>query len=306
MILVIFLAAAGCDASAPSPRAVVATVNGEAITAEVFERTLALRMAALAEELVAEPGGRRALKKRVLEELVTRRLLLQEAARRSVVPSPGDVERRVAELSEGFTQEEYAAMLAEKGSSSEDFRSRVTEDLTIERLLEEVLEEPEAAKPEAVEAYYREHLADLQRPIRARTLHLVVADAQKAERLRKDILAGGDFAELARQHSLGPEAARNGELGWVSPGQLPEAFDEAIFALKVGEVSPVVTSPYGYHLFKLLALKPAGIQTLAEARPTIVSRMGGELREARYRRWMAERRKRATVVIHLADGEADL
>ncbi|MFQ6672279.1 MAG: peptidyl-prolyl cis-trans isomerase, partial [Candidatus Tectimicrobiota bacterium] len=293
----------GCDSSSFRGRAVVAAVNGEVITAEALERALALRRDNLAQELAERPEVLRAVEEGVLEELITRRLLLQEAARRGVSISREAVERRLTTLSEGYTLADYEAMLTERGLSLESFRARLSEDLTIERLLDEVLGTAEPPRPEVVEAYYRDHQGDLRRPVRVRTLHLVVSTAEEAWDLREAILAGRDFAETARRHSLGPEAVRDGELGWVSPGQMPEAFDEVIFGLKPGEVSPVVASPYGYHLFKLVEVESEGLPTLEEARPAIVARLGAEARQARYRQWVADLRLRADVVVHRRGGE---
>ncbi len=298
LICVLILALAGCDSGAFGPRGAVATVGGQEITAEAFEEALILRRANLAPELLARPEVQRALEERVLEDLITRNLLLQEAARRGISSSQEAVERRLKVLTEGYSSAEYEAMLAERGYSLQSFRESLAEDLAIERLLEEVFGSPEPTKPGVVEAYYMSHKGELNRPVRARTLHLVVSTADEARSVREAILAGGDFAETARRSSLGPEAVRNGELGWVSPGQMPEAFDEAIFSLKPGGVSPVVASPYGYHLFKLVEMVPASVPTLEEARPEIVALLEGEAREARYRQWAAELRAQTSVIVH--------
>lgn len=303
-VLVLVLVLAGCEASSSSRHGVVASVNGEAISAEVFEHAVLLRLSNLDRELVSSPEVRQAVEERVLEDLITRRLLLQEASRRGLSSSAEDVERRLGEMAEGYAPAEYEALIAERGFSLESFRARLAEDLTIERLLEDELGKPEPPRLDVVEAYYRDHREELRRPIRARALHLVVATAEEARDIRKAVLAGSDFAEMARRHSLGPEAPRGGELGWVSPGRMPEAFDEAIFALKPGEVSPVVASPYGHHLFKLVATEAAGLPSLEEVRPVIVAHMGAEAREARYRQWVAKLRARATIVIHPTVGEA--
>jgi len=298
LICVLVLALAGCDSGSVEPRGAVATVSGQEITAEAFEEALTLRRANLAPELLARPEVQWALEERVLEDLITRHLLLQEAARRGISSSQEAVERRLKVLAEGYSSAEYEAMLAERGHSLQSFRASLAEDLAIERLLEEVVGRPEPPKPGVVKTYYMSHKGELHRPVRARTLHLVVSTADEAKSVREAILAGGDFAETARRRSLGPEAVRNGELGWVSPGQMPEAFDEAIFSLQPGEVSPVVASPYGYHLFKLVEMVPAGVPSLEEARSEIVALLGGEAHEARYRQWVAELRARTTVIVH--------
>lgn len=294
----------GCGTEAPGPRTVVAKVNGQAITREEFKKALARRETSLDEELLGKPGVREALARQVLEELMTRRLLLQEAARQGTAASAAEVERRVAELSEGYGPREYEAMLKEIGLSSASFRAMVADDLAIERLQDKALGETGEPEAEEVEAFYREHVQELHRPVRARALHIMVASAEEASRLREEILDGADFAQVAKEHSLGPEAARNGSLGWRSPGEMPEAFDDAIFALKPGQVSPVVSSPYGYHLFKLIEVRESGVPSLEEARPAIVAALKAKERDKRYRRWLENLRAGAEVVVSPSFKEA--
>jgi parvulin-like peptidyl-prolyl isomerase len=298
------MALMGCGSETPGTRSVVATVDGRAIMEGEFQEAFDRRKAVLDESLLAKPDVQEALKRRVLEELIARRLLLQEADRRGVSPPPEAVEQRLAELSQGYTPNDYEAMLKEQGLSPEFFRARVTEDLTIELLMEKALGEPKTPKPAEVEAYYQEHVSEMHRPVRARALHLVVTTAEEAGKLRESVLKGADFAELARRHSIGPEAVKDGELGWRSPGEMPEAFDEAIFALQPGQVSPVVSSPYGFHLFKLLEVRESGVPSLEEARPAIIARLKNEAREAQQRLWLEGLQAKADIVVHGTAQEA--
>jgi parvulin-like peptidyl-prolyl isomerase len=70
----------------------------------------------------------------------------------------------------------------------------------------------------------------------------------RIEEARAALAAGTPFAEAARTWSDGVEAERGGDLGRIAPGQMIPAFEEAAFALRPGEVSDVVETPYGFHL----------------------------------------------------------
>jgi peptidyl-prolyl cis-trans isomerase C len=75
---------------------------------------------------------------------------------------------------------------------------------------------------------------------------------QRAEELRQRAVAGEDFAQLAQQHSEDPGSAqRGGDLGFFGRGRMVAPFEEAAFRLQPGEISPVVESPFGYHVIKL-------------------------------------------------------
>ena len=76
--------------------------------------------------------------------------------------------------------------------------------------------------------------------------------------LRARIVSGGaDFAEMARVHSGDVTAARGGELDWVYPGDTVPEFERAYMALKIGEVSEPVRTPFGYHLIQVLERRSA-------------------------------------------------
>ena len=92
----------------------------------------------------------------------------------------------------------------------------------------------------------------------------------KTESLLKEIKNGADFAELAAANSTDPGSKdKGGDLGWFGKGKMVEAFENAAFALKPGETSEVVETPYGYHIIQVLDKREAKVFTLDEARPKI-------------------------------------
>ena len=144
------------------------------------------------------------------------------------------------------------------------------------------------SEKEIEEYYNRNRATRFQQPQAVRLRHVfarapsdadgaVKAGARsKAEAALKEARAGKDFAEVAKKYSDDPSAAKGGELGWVSPGQLLPALDKAAFALKKGEVSGVLESPLGYHVFKVDDVKPEKNTSLKEATPEIVRAVKAE------------------------------
>lgn len=82
--------------------------------------------------------------------------------------------------------------------------------------------------------------------------------------LRSVILAGGDFADIARRYSIDRSARSNGgDLGWIMAGRYPYAFEKAAYDTPVGEISEVIESPFGYHIVRVEAERPARGEVLA-------------------------------------------
>lgn len=86
---------------------------------------------------------------------------------------------------------------------------------------------------------------------KAKARHILVKTQQECEGLKKQIEAGADFAELAKQHSQCPSGRRGGDLGEFGPGQMVPEFDQAVFKGKVGEVQGPVKTQFGFHLLQV-------------------------------------------------------
>jgi len=119
--------------------------------------------------------------------------------------------------------------------------------------------------------------------------------------LRERIVTGGaDFAELARLHSVDGNAARGGDLDWLLPGDTVPDFERALAALKVGEVSAPVQSPFGWHLIQVTERRAAGLtqdRRRLQARAAIKERKADEA----YQDWLRQLRDRTYVEMRLED-----
>jgi peptidyl-prolyl cis-trans isomerase D len=133
-----------------------------------------------------------------------------------------------------------------------------------------------------VEAYYKEHGAEFEEPRRLRVAHVLVrvppvggSEAEnsakaKVEDVIKRARAGEDFAKLAREISEDKASAvQGGDLGFVGPGELVAPFEQAAFALKKGEISAPVRTPFGYHAIRVLDVREGGKTPLKDVAPRI-------------------------------------
>ena len=135
-------------------------------------------------------------------------------------------------------------------------------------------------------------------------LNEIVAEADALQRLtdlkRRAEMGGEDFGELARQHSDDASAAKGGDLGWLSPGETVPEFERAMNALKPGEVSEPVRSPFGLHLIKVLERRD---EDLSEERQRVMARQAIRLRkgDAANQDWVRQQRDKAYVEYRLEE-----
>lgn len=138
-----------------------------------------------------------------------------------------------------------------------------------------------------IKKYYDEHQPEFGTQEQRQAAHILIlvaaqapeADKQAAKAKAEQILqrvnkSPAKFAELAKQHSQDPGSAANGgDLGLFGRGMMVKPFEDAVFQLKPGEISGLVQSEFGFHIIKLLAVKPARILALDEAKSTIAQKL---------------------------------
>ena len=149
---------------------------------------------------------------------------------------------------------------------------KIIEEVYLTRYVEERVTDAK------LRAEYDRLLATLKPAEEVKVRHILVGSEARARELIAELKDGKDFAELARTNSLGPEAARGGELGFIGRQDMVRSFTEAAFALDTGAVSdkPVRTE-FGWHVIKQEERRTLSPPSFEEMRPTLVSRLSEQI-----------------------------
>lgn len=186
-----------------------------------------------------------------------------------------------------FTDEELTAYLRER---EREYAGPPTTRVRYLAFKPAAYAELAAPSPAQIERFYEDHKADrFTKPEEAQARHVLVrvapdaTDAARAAAREKaaEVLAkakqGDDFGALAKQYSDDPvSATRGGDLGRFPRGRMVPAFDAAVFALPAGSVSEIVETPFGFHVIKVEARDPGGVQELAAVRDQVVAELTRE------------------------------
>lgn len=142
---------------------------------------------------------------------------------------------------------------------------------------------------EDLRKYYENTKASYATQEERRVAHILietndkVSDAEakaKAEDIYKKIEDGADFAEMAKKYSQDPgSASKGGDLGYNPKGSFVKPFEEAEFSLKPNQISPPVKTEFGYHIIKLLGVKPGSVPDFADVRDKVEQRYRDEKAE---------------------------
>lgn len=277
------------------PEHVLARFDREEITVDQFNK----EFKELITDLDKEKGssGLRELKEAYLDQLIERKLLAQEARRSGLRVSADELSQAILEIKKDYPGEGFGETLGLKGMSLEEWKIRLEEKLLAEKMVRSHRPYPGKIEEKEAREFYAKHRLLFQLPRRVRVRQIVVADGNEALQILKRLKKGESFEKLAKEKSLGPEKVRGGDLGYFSQGEKPEEFDP-VFSMKVGAISEVIKSPYGYHLFKLEEkLEPREL-SFEEAKKSIFERLEREKEEEEYQKWLKELKEKAGVKIN--------
>ena len=246
---------------------IVATVDNQTILWSELNYRLRFEAEQRGLSSFVEPGRLEALRREVLEDMVDEQVLILKAQKDSVQIDPNEVEEMLVQqfqlAKSNMDDGEFARMLARVGLSERQLTARYRKEIRhrlLSRQMRAVVAYRVHVSHRDVEAFRQAHRDTLPTQISLSHILLQIkpSDEVLGEKLARIgelqalLAAGGDFAEVARAHSEDPgSAAHGGDLGCFSAGTMVPEFEEAAFALKPGETSEPVLSPYGYHLIKL-------------------------------------------------------
>ena len=298
---------ASTDKKAEDPNMKVAIINDRVFTAGELDKEFApisgrlVKMGAPAEKI-------KEMRIMFLGKLIERELLFQEAKKHNFVASEEQVNKELQELKGRFpSEEEFLNFLKESSFDLETLKKQISEGNIIDQLVKEEVEAKVAIDDAAIKAFYDAHTDQFMRPEQLKASHILVkvdnaADEakkteakKKAEDILKKVKAGGDFAALAKEFSNCPSAAQGGDLGYFGKGQMVKPFEDACLALKVGEISGLVETQFGYHIIKLTDHKDAGMVPLDEVKEGLGKQLKEREVQTKMREYIETLRKNAKV-----------
>jgi peptidyl-prolyl cis-trans isomerase SurA len=292
---------------------VVAVVNNDAITLGELQET----MVAYRQEARQRSGTSDAeLAKELLPKIIDNRLQLQEADREKVTVEDSEVNDELAERVKTTygtkTVEEFERLIKEQGVTMEAVRKRLRDSLRVQKVIRRKVALRVSVTDQEVAQYLEENRAKLETGLSYHARHILIVPEEgtasdaaweaariKADMIRGQVLGGGDFAELARQHSKDASAKDGGDLGTLKRGELSHEIETEILALSPGGVSPPFRSPLGWHVFKLEAkdsLEGDGLQRVKTQIREILFR---EKYETRLEAWLKEIKQRAIIEVRM-------
>ncbi|MGE4409283.1 MAG: peptidylprolyl isomerase [Sphingobium sp.] len=236
-----------------------AVVNGQIITQTDVDQRLALIVLANGGKVPDEELDR--LRLQVLRNLIDETLQIQEAKANDIVISPQELDQSFARVAGNFRQtpEQFTEYLRSKGSSAASIKRQIEGESAWSRLLRRNVQPFVNVSEDEVKAVI-DRMKSLKGSEEYRVGEIYLsATPDNAEQIVTNarniidqIRQGGSFAAYARQFSEASTAAVGGDLGWVRPGQLPEALGQALTEISVGQIVGPIQRPGGFSILYLM------------------------------------------------------
>jgi peptidyl-prolyl cis-trans isomerase SurA len=292
---------------------VVAVVNNDAITLSELQETIAAYRQESRQARGSGPSDEE-LAKQFLPRLIDNRLQLQEADREKVIVDDAEVTEELNERIKNYnakTLEDFDKLLKEQGISLDAVKRRVREALRVQKVIRRKVALRVSVTDAEIVQYLEENRQKLETGLSYHARHILITpegaadDAAweaariRAEMLRGQILDGGDFAAVARQHSKDASARDGGDLGTLKRGELAQDIENAILRLEAGQVSQPYRSSLGYHVFKLESKDSLEGDGLVRVKQQIREILFRQKYDARLDAWLKEIKQRAIIEVRM-------
>lgn len=229
------------------------------------------------------------------QQLVQLTLTQQEADLRDIVVTDEETQQEFDSqyadflVAQAWTEEDLSAYLAGQGQTLDAFKENVKgyiHDQLLASRVQEAVAGSIDVTDEQIREYFAANEAEYGTEEQVRASHILVDTRELAEDLLAQLDDGADFAELATEHSIDPGSGANGgDLNWFGRGAMVAPFEQAAFALSVGEVSDIVESDYGFHIILLTDRQDASMPALSDVIDQVRDDLEGEIAYERAVEW---------------------
>ena len=294
---------------------IVAKVNADVITLMDLED----RVAVFLKQMNAAGSVEKQLKKNkvmkvVLDEMIAKKLQIQEAKKLGIVVAEEDIQKTLDDIfvNNNITSDEFKIILKNEGRTLDDYKEIIRDELLVSRIIQMQVGTAIGIGERSARKYYKKNKKSFRVPEKMTLSHIMFIrdpdssdkERQVQKKMAEDILrriqAGENFSELAKKYSDDVSAHSGGHLGVVGRGTMLPEFEKAAFDLKVGEVSNIVKTVNGFHIIKCDNIIPGYTKAFESVNSDIKKILSSKKRERKYQEWMSELKKKSFIKVTIA------
>jgi peptidyl-prolyl cis-trans isomerase C len=276
----------GCGLIEQEDNNVVIVLGSRHITTDELKKDLEFISAEM--DLREKQQGQ--IRNQLAEQVINHYLVIEYAKEKNIIIADSELQCALDDIKRGYTESTFREALLREYVDFDQWKKRFKEQLLINKILKDIVKNIAPPSHKEIEQYFAENRDEFRYPKMVKFRQIVSSSKEEADNLLKRIQKGEEMSELARKYSIAPEAESGGEISWVAQEHLDESMGNIVFSLAPGELSPVVETPYGYHIFEVLSVRPEIVKELPEVIQEIESKLLHQKREIFLGKWLEDLR----------------
>ena len=284
----------GCDLIEQEENNVVIVLGSRHITTDELKKDMEF----ISAEMNLREKQHDQIRNQLAEQVISHYLIIEYANEKGVSIAEREFQCALDDIKREYTEDVFKEALLREYVDFDQWKNRFKEQLLINKILKEVAKNIAPPSHKEIEQYYEENRDKFRYPKMVKFRQIVSKSKKEADNLLNRIQKGEEMSALARQYSIGPEADNGGEISWVAREHLDESMGNVLFSLSPGEMSRVVETPYGYHIFEVLSVRPESVKELPDVMQEIESKLFHEKREKFLREWLGDLRTHFEVKVN--------
>jgi peptidyl-prolyl cis-trans isomerase SurA len=254
---------------------IIAVVDQDVITEKELQEKINSVISNLKNQKIEIPSES-VLRKQVIERLIANSVQIQLALQTGLKISDAQVDKTIERISEKnkLNVVDFKKTLEKDGTNFYKFREEIRNEITIAQLKEREVDSKIVITDGEIDNFLNAQSKEIQDEFEvAHILIRVPEDASpekleklknKAEEASKQILSGKNFTQVSAAFSETPNALEGGSLGWKKASDLPTLFVDALKKIEMGTLTPILRSPNGFHILKLINKKGSSSPLIVE------------------------------------------
>ena len=279
---------------------IIAQVNGVGINYQQWHNVFmnfvsqydSQTLSGISDELLAS------IKNSITEQLINSTLLYQYAEKEKIDIPASRINDEIEQIKSSFgSEQDFNNALRRNNLTLNQLKESLKNQYMVDQLIHNEYAQI-TISDEEIAQYYEEYESFFFQPEKRKISHILIEDKEEAELLLNQLNDGIiDFETTAKEKSICPSAEKNGDLGYISRGQMVPEFEEASFSLEAGNLSDIVKTEFGYHIIKCYDIQEEKQLSLEEAGDNIKSILTSQKQNERIDELIAQLREDADIVI---------
>jgi len=282
-----------------SDNEVLLIINDESVTSKNFKKVLdrQRKIFRVQDTRALKPEELIWIKNRALDEVVKNTLLTQQIKNNNINIKKNILSRVLKETRDGYPKGTFEKTLKLEDISMVNWEDAIKTNLLINKLIQKEVNSKVSVGDKELRSYFNGNIKKFHKKEQVRALHIMVESEDEIRRIQKDLKnKQKTFTALAKEFSLGPEGIRGGDLGYFEAGQMPEEFDD-VFKLKIGKISSIIRTPYGFHLLKVVDKIKERKMEFDESKAVIKKLLLQDLQDKAFQDWFFKLKKNSRIEV---------